>query len=102
MVLRALLEAPFEPLHRASLLCLAFQMAFLVAIASGHRISSLHALSIEPGHILWEPRVFVLCLDQTSLLRISLRLLSRLSFSYLLSRSPLPLKQTKCGVQSEP
>ena len=30
-------------------------MAFLVAIASGHRISTLHALSIEPGHIRWEP-----------------------------------------------
>ena len=26
-----------------------------MVIASGHRISTLHALSIEPGHIRWEP-----------------------------------------------
>ena len=50
VVLRALSEAPFEPLHKASLHCLAIKTAFLVAIASGHRISTLHALSIEPGH----------------------------------------------------
>ena len=55
VVLRALSEAPFEPLHKASLHCLAIMTAFLVAIASGHRISTLHALSIEPGHIRWEP-----------------------------------------------
>ena len=55
VVLRALSEAPFEPLHKASLHCLAIKTAFLVAIASGHRISTLHALSIEPGHIRWEP-----------------------------------------------
>ena len=55
MVLRALSEAPFEPLHKASLYCVAFKSAFLVAIASGHRISTLHTLSFEPGHIRWEP-----------------------------------------------
>ena len=55
VVLWALSEAPFEPLHKASLNCLAIKAAFLVAIASGHRISTLHALSIEPGHIRWEP-----------------------------------------------
>ena len=55
MVLWALSRASFEPLHKASLHCLAIQTAFLVAIASGHRISTLHALSIEPGHIRWEP-----------------------------------------------
>ena len=55
MVLRALSEAPFEPLHKASLHCLAIKTAFLVAIASGHRISTLHALSIEPGLFRWEP-----------------------------------------------
>ena len=55
MVLRALAEAPFEPLHKASLHCLAIKTAFLVAIASGHRVSTLHALSIEPGHVRWEP-----------------------------------------------
>ena len=46
--------------------------------------------------------VFVLCLDQTSLPRISLCFFSRLRFSCFLFRPSLPLKQTKCGVQSEP
>ena len=55
VVLKALSEAPFEPLHKASLHCLAIKTAFLVAIASGHRVSTIHALSIEPGHIRWEP-----------------------------------------------
>ena len=55
VVLRALAEAPFEPLHKVSLHCLAIKTAFLVAIASGQRISALHALSIEPGHVRWEP-----------------------------------------------
>ena len=55
MVLRALSGAPFEPLHKASLLCLVIKTAFLVTITSVHRISTLHALSIEPGHIRWEP-----------------------------------------------
>ena len=54
MVLRALAKAPFEPLHKVSLHCLAIK-TFLVAIASGHRISTLHALSIETGHVRWEP-----------------------------------------------
>ena len=55
VVLRALSGAPFEPLHKASLLCLVIKSAFLVTITSVHRISTLHALSIEPGHIRWEP-----------------------------------------------
>ena len=55
VVSRALSEAPFEPLHKASLHCLAIKTAFLVAIASGHRVSTIHALSIELGHIRWEP-----------------------------------------------
>ena len=55
VVLRALSKAPFEPLHKASLHCLAIKTAFLVAIASVHRVSTLHALSVEPGHIRWGP-----------------------------------------------
>ena len=55
VVLRALAEAPFELLHKVSLHCLAIKTAFLVAIVSGQRISALHALSIEPGHVRWEP-----------------------------------------------
>ena len=54
-VLQRLSEAPFEPLHKASLHHLSIKSAFLVAIASGHRISTLHALSIDPGHLRWEP-----------------------------------------------
>ena len=55
MVLRALSRVPFEPLHKASLHCLAIKSVFLVAIASGHRISTLLTLSVESGHIRWEP-----------------------------------------------
>ena len=33
---------------------LTLKTAFLVAIASGHRVSSLKALCIDPGHIRWE------------------------------------------------
>ena len=54
-VLRFLWKAPFEPVHKASLHLLAIKTAFLVAIASGHRVSTLHALSVDPGHIRWEP-----------------------------------------------
>ena len=54
-VLGALSKAPFEPLHKASLHFLSIKAAFLVAIVSGHRVSTLQALSIDPGHIRWEP-----------------------------------------------
>ena len=53
-VLKALAEAPFEPLHKASLHHLTLKTVFLVAIASGHRVSTLQALSVDPGHIRWE------------------------------------------------
>ena len=53
-VLRCLAEAPFEPLHQASLPHLTIKTAFLIAIASGQRRSSLQALSMDPGHLLWE------------------------------------------------
>ena len=53
-VLRVSASAPFEPLHKASLRLLTLKMAFLVAIASGHRVSSLKALCVDPGHLRWE------------------------------------------------
>ena len=56
VVFRALARAPFEPIHKASLHILSVKAAFLVAIASGHRVSTLHALSIEQGHVRWEPK----------------------------------------------
>ena len=53
-VLKVLASAPFEPLHKASLRLLSLKTAFLVAIASGHRVSSLRALCVDPGHLRWE------------------------------------------------
>ena len=53
-VLKALASAPFDPLHKASLRLLTLKTAFLVAIASGHRVSSLQALCVDPGHLRWE------------------------------------------------
>ena len=55
MVLRVLSRAPFEPLHKASLHCLAFKSVVLVAFASGPRISMLLVLSVVPGHFRWKP-----------------------------------------------
>ena len=53
-VLQALAKEPFEPMYKASLHHLTLKTVFLVAIASGHRVSTLQALSVEPGHIRWE------------------------------------------------
>ena len=54
-VLSALSEAPFEPLAQASLIQLSIKVAFLLAVATTRRRSELHALTLEPGHIRWEP-----------------------------------------------
>ena len=54
-VLRVLAGPPFEPMAKASLLHLTMKTVFLVAIASGQRRSTLHALSTASGHIRWEP-----------------------------------------------
>ena len=51
-VLKVLASAPFEPLHKASLRLLTLKTAFLVAIASGHRVSSLKALYRSRAHTL--------------------------------------------------
>ena len=53
-VLRVLAEAPFEPLQKVSLFFLTVKTVFLLAIASGQRCSSIHALSVEPGQPRWE------------------------------------------------
>ena len=55
-VLQALAKEPFEPMSKASLHHLTLKAAFLVAIASGHRVSTLNALSVDPVHIRWEPQ----------------------------------------------
>ena len=55
-VLRALAKEPFEPMSQASLRCVTLKTVFLVAIASGHRVSTLKALSVDPGHIRFDPQ----------------------------------------------
>ena len=55
-MLDALARPPFEPLCSATLLHTSFKTAFLMAFAAGQRRSSLHALSVAPGHIHWEGR----------------------------------------------
>ena len=74
------------------------RLLFLWPSRPGQRVSALHALSNEPGHVrvgtCWS---FVWYQDRTSLLKINLRLLSRLRFSCLLCRPSLPLKLTRSG-----
>ena len=52
-VLEALAKSPYEPMASASLLNVSIKTAFLIAAASVRRRSTLHALSIEGGHIQW-------------------------------------------------
>ena len=54
-VIAILSKAPYEPLEKASLLDLSVKLAFLLAVATVRRRSELHALTIQPGHIRWEP-----------------------------------------------
>ena len=72
-VLRALAKPPFEPLAQASFHHLTVKTVFLIAVASGQRRSTLHALTLEPGHIRWEsagvrliPRAGFLAKNQTA------------------------------------
>ena len=43
LILHQLMKAPFEPLRKASLKHLTFKTVFLLALASGKRISEIHA-----------------------------------------------------------
>ena len=54
-VLSSLSKAPFEPLGSATILHLTIKVVFLMAVATSRRRSELHSLSLEPGHIRWEP-----------------------------------------------
>ena len=54
-VLRLLAGPPFEPLSGASLLHVSIKLAFLLAVATSRRGSELKALSIDDGHMRWEP-----------------------------------------------
>ena len=54
-VLATLSSPPFEPLGGSTMLHLSMKVAFLLAVATARRRSELHSLSIETGHIRWEP-----------------------------------------------
>lgn len=54
-VLGSLANPPFEPLADATLDHLTSKTLFLVAVASARRRSTLHALSVAPGFLRWEP-----------------------------------------------
>ena len=54
-VLRSLADPPFEPLGQSPLLELSVKVAFLLAAATARRRSELHALTLDRGHIRWEP-----------------------------------------------
>ena len=54
-VLQALAAPPFEPMNDASLMDVSIKTCFLIAVASGQRRSSIHALSTAHGHLRFEP-----------------------------------------------
>lgn len=54
-VLRTLADAPYEPLHKASLEHLTVKTLFLVAAVTPRRRSCIQALTTKPGHIRFEP-----------------------------------------------
>ena len=53
-VLKVLAEAPFEPMHAASLENVTHKTLFLIAAASTRRRSGLHALTIKEGFLRFE------------------------------------------------
>ena len=55
-VLETLARPPFEPMCDASFHNLTVKTVLLIALASGHRRSSLHALTTAEGHIRFEAR----------------------------------------------
>jgi hypothetical protein len=62
LVLRALMEEPFEPMERASIKYVTLKTVFLVALTTAQRRSELHALSYEKisfnkerGRSNWHP-----------------------------------------------
>jgi len=54
LVLNRLIKEPFEPMQSADLKFVTLKTAFLLAVASGRRVSEIHALSIDSGHLRWE------------------------------------------------
>ncbi len=54
LVLNRLIKEPFEPLQSADLKFVTLKTAFLIAVASGRRVSEIHALSVDSTHLRWE------------------------------------------------
>ena len=70
--LRILAEPPFEPMDQCSMMDLSRKTAFLVAAASGRRVSDIQALSVSENHIAFRsdgvhllPRAGYLAKNQT-------------------------------------
>ncbi len=51
--LQLLTEKPYEPMHQASLADITKKTAFLIAAASGRRVSDIHALSVADNHLVF-------------------------------------------------
>ncbi len=60
VVLAALIEKPFEPLHQATPQILTLKVLFLLAATSARRVSEIHALCIDPPFLIQSPRSFCL------------------------------------------
>lgn len=54
LVLNMLNKHPFEPLEKADIKYVTLKTVFLVAVASGRRVSEIHALSADSHHLRWE------------------------------------------------
>ncbi len=67
MVLAALIEKLFEPLHQATPQNLMLKVLFLLAATSARRVSEIHALCIDPPFLIQNPRPFRLAPNPTFL-----------------------------------
>jgi hypothetical protein len=50
LVLRSLLSSPFEPIGKASIKFLTFKTVFLLALATGARVSEINAIDCNSIH----------------------------------------------------
>ena len=66
-VLDSLAKPPFEPMSSCSLMDLSVKTAFLIAAASARRRSALHALTVIPDHMRFEPHGVRMIPDPTFL-----------------------------------
>ncbi len=58
IVVAALIENPFEPLHQAAPWNLTLKVLFLLGATSARRVSEIHALCIDPPFLIQNPRSF--------------------------------------------